>query len=65
MKKISFLLTFLVTLSVVGSAFAQSEIICASTTSTENSGLFGYILPLFEKKTGIKIKVVAQSKAIG
>ena len=60
MKKIVLLLTFLLTLSVVGSAFAQSEIICASTTSTENSGLFGYILPLFEKKTGIKVKVVAR-----
>ena len=37
-----------------------AEIICASTTSTENSGLFGYILPVFEKKTGIKVKVVAR-----
>ena len=60
MKKIVVLLTFFLTLSVVGSAFAQSEIICSSTTSTENSGLFGYILPLFEKKTGIKVKVVAR-----
>jgi len=60
MKKIVFLLTFLLALSVAGSAFAQSEIICASTTSTENSGLFGHILPLFEKKTGIKVKVVAR-----
>lgn len=60
MKKIVLLLTFLLTLSVVGSAFAQSEIICSSTTSTENSGLFGNILPLFEKKTGIKVKVVAR-----
>jgi tungstate transport system substrate-binding protein len=42
------------------SASAATEIICASTTSTENSGLFGYILPLFEKKTGIKVKVVAR-----
>ncbi len=40
--------------------YAESEIICASTTSTENSGLFGYILPIFEKKTGIKVKVVAR-----
>ena len=31
----------------------------ASTTSTQNSGLFDHILPLFEKKTGIKIDVVA------
>lgn len=60
MKKIVLLLTLLLALSVAGSAFAQSEIICASTTSTENSGLFGHILPLFEKKTGIKVKVVAR-----
>jgi tungstate transport system substrate-binding protein len=44
----------------VGTVLAQSEIICASTTSTENSGLFGHILPIFEKKTGIKVKVVAR-----
>jgi tungstate transport system substrate-binding protein len=31
----------------------------ASTTSTEQSGLFGYLLPIFEKKTGIQIRVVA------
>lgn len=42
------------------SAPAATEIICASTTSTENSGLFGYILPMFEKKTGVKVKVVAR-----
>ncbi|HWR57878.1 MAG TPA: substrate-binding domain-containing protein, partial [Thermodesulfovibrionales bacterium] len=42
------------------SASAATEIICSSTTSTENSGLFGYVLPLFEKKTGIKVKVVAR-----
>lgn len=60
MKKIVLLLTILLALSIVGSAFAESEIICSSTTSTENSGLFGYILPLFEKKTGIKVKVVAR-----
>jgi len=59
-KKIVLLLTFLLTLSFAGSAFAESEIICSSTTSTENSGLFGYILPMFEKKTGIKVKVVAR-----
>jgi len=45
--------------SVTG-AGAASSILCSSTTSTENSGLFGYILPMFEKKTGIKVKVVAR-----
>jgi len=34
-------------------------IVVASTTSTEQSGLFGYLLPAFEKDTGIKVRVVA------
>jgi tungstate transport system substrate-binding protein len=45
---------------VTGAKSLAAEIICSSTTSTENSGLFNYILPIFEKKTGIKIKVVAR-----
>lgn len=39
---------------------SADEFILASTTSTENSGLFDYLLPVFEKKTGIKVKVVAR-----
>lgn len=38
---------------------AETRIRCASTTSTQNSGLFDYILPVFEKKTGIKVDIVA------
>ena len=34
-------------------------IIVQSTTSTEQSGLFGHLLPLFEEKTGIDVRVVA------
>src|SRR5262249_14797802 len=34
-------------------------IVVASTTSTEQSGLFGYLLPIFQKKTGIQVRVVA------
>ena len=41
------------------SVSAETRIRCASTTSTQNSGLFDYILPIFEKKTGIKVDVVA------
>ncbi|QEK11565.1 extracellular solute-binding protein [Crassaminicella thermophila] len=37
----------------------NSSIILATTTSTENSGLLDYLLPVFEKDTGIKVKVVA------
>ena len=42
-----------------GSVWAETRIKCASTTSTQNSGLFDYLLPIFEKKTGIKVDVVA------
>ena len=41
-------------------AVAQERFITvASTTSTEQSGLFGYLLPLFEKQAGIQVRVVA------
>ncbi len=36
-----------------------ASIVVASTTSTEQSGLFKHILPLFKQKTGIEVKVVA------
>ncbi len=43
-----------------GQAFAQEQsILVQSTTSTANSGLYEYLLPEFEKKTGIKVNVVA------
>lgn len=32
----------------------------ASTTSTENSGLFGHILPIFQAETGVEVRVIAQ-----
>jgi tungstate transport system substrate-binding protein len=41
------------------SAFGQRFITVASTTSTEQSGLFRHILPLFQKETGIQVRVVA------
>ena len=42
-------------------AFAQDKsIVVASTTSTQDSGLFGQILPMFKSKSGIDVKVVAQ-----
>jgi tungstate transport system substrate-binding protein len=46
---------------LAGPAAAEDRFITvASTTSTEQSGLFGHILPLFEEKTGIEVRVVAQ-----
>ena len=38
---------------------AERFITVASTTSTEQSGLFKHMLPIFEKKTGIQVRVVA------
>src|SRR5690242_21723632 len=47
-------------LAAAGLAGAQDKFITvASTTSTEQSGLFGYLLPVYEKKTGVKVHVVA------
>jgi tungstate transport system substrate-binding protein len=40
-------------------ASAASSVTVASTTSTEQSGLFGHLLPQFTEKTGIEVKVVA------
>jgi tungstate transport system substrate-binding protein len=49
---------FVVSSLAAGAAVAQN-IVMASTTSTEQSGLFGYLLPEFKRASGIDIKVVA------
>ncbi|MGB9710013.1 MAG: substrate-binding domain-containing protein [Thermodesulfovibrio sp.] len=51
-----FLLFFFATVSTA----QEKVIVLATTTSVENSGLLNHILPIFEKKTGIKVKVVAR-----
>jgi tungstate transport system substrate-binding protein len=54
--------TFVALLAALVAFAAQAQdrfITVASTTSTEQSGLFGYLLPIFEKKTGIQVRVVA------
>ena len=53
-------IAMLVALPHATPAQAGDFIIVASTTSTENSGLFGHILPIFEAETGITVRVVAQ-----
>ncbi len=45
--------------AAAGDTASKRYITVASTTSTENSGLFGYILPIFQQKTGIAVRVVA------
>ncbi len=53
-------LLLLVPLLAAPPAGAQERfIVVASTTSTEQSGLFGHVLPAFQKKTGIQVRVVA------
>src|SRR5215469_8927118 len=39
---------------------AQRSIVLASTTSVDNSGLLGHILPLFTRQSGIEVRVLAQ-----
>jgi tungstate transport system substrate-binding protein len=54
--------TFIALLIAFGAVAVQAQdrfITVASTTSTEQSGLFRHVLPIFEKKTGIQVRVVA------
>jgi tungstate transport system substrate-binding protein len=56
-----FLIAAVLTVAVAVPVSAQEKsIVVASTTSTQDSGLFGHILPLFKQKTGIDVKVIAQ-----
>lgn len=55
------LLAAVLLLAVPLAAFSEEKsIVVASTTSTQDSGLFGYLQPRFKEKTGIDVKVVAQ-----
>jgi tungstate transport system substrate-binding protein len=57
----STILGALVALLALSPAQAQEKsIVVASTTSVQDSGLFGHILPLFKAKTGIDVRVIAQ-----
>jgi tungstate transport system substrate-binding protein len=54
-------------IAAIGAAFfsthaiaQEKSIVVASTTSTQDSGLFEYLLPIFQQKTGIAVKVIAQ-----
>jgi tungstate transport system substrate-binding protein len=61
-RALAFTLTALITPTLTWDpATAQEKsIVVASTTSTQDSGLFGHILPMFKAKTGFNVKVVAQ-----
>jgi tungstate transport system substrate-binding protein len=65
-RVMGWLATIATAVGMVASASAQQQaaadgtfIVVASTTSTEQSGLFGHLLPALEKATGIKVRVVA------
>ncbi|MGA7210994.1 MAG: extracellular solute-binding protein [Pseudolabrys sp.] len=58
---LAFIALFGVTFFSAVQALAQEKsIVVASTTSTQDSGLFEYLLPIFQQKTGIAVKVIAQ-----
>jgi tungstate transport system substrate-binding protein len=64
------IVTFLFLILAINAAHADEPFITlSSTTSTQDSGLFGYILPIFKAATGIEVHVVAvgtgQALAIG
>jgi len=50
----------LVALLALPAAAQENSIVIASTTSPQDSGLFGHILPMFKAKTGIDVRVIAQ-----
>jgi tungstate transport system substrate-binding protein len=59
--------TLIVAVALAAAVFAapptsaqDKSIVVASTTSTQDSGLFGHLLPIFTAKTGIEVKVIAQ-----
>ena len=52
-------LALLIALASGGGQAQDRFITVASTTSTEQSGLFGFLLPIFEKEKGIQVRVVA------
>jgi tungstate transport system substrate-binding protein len=59
-RTIAALSLFLLPLAVQPAAAQEKSIVVASTTSTQDSGLFEYLLPKFTAMTGIKVKVIAQ-----
>ncbi len=61
-RHLAFALTALAAVGLAAAPVSAQDksIVVSSTTSTQDSGLFGYILPKFKEKTGIDVKVVAQ-----
>src|ERR1700736_4766112 len=60
LSALAFAFVFGVTTAFAPARAEDRSIVVASTTSTQDSGLFGYLLPIFKAKTGIDVKVIAQ-----
>jgi tungstate transport system substrate-binding protein len=58
--RFQFVLVLLAAALPVGVQAQEETIVVASTTSTQDSGLFSYLLPVVRERTGIAVKVVAQ-----
>jgi len=60
LRRVALVFGFVATLAAAAPVIARERsIVVASTTSTDNSGLFRHILPLFKQKTGIDVRVIA------
>jgi tungstate transport system substrate-binding protein len=57
---LAFAMSFAALVNGATALAADQSIVVASTTSTQDSGLFGYLLPIFKAKTDIEVKVIAQ-----
>jgi tungstate transport system substrate-binding protein len=60
LRRVFLLILAVAALAATPAAAQDKFIVVASTTSTQDSGLFDYLLPLFKMKTGIDVRVVAQ-----
>lgn len=59
-KMLVTIMSFLLVFSLIGCSKEEKFITLATTTSTYDSGLLDYILPVFEKETGIEVKVLSK-----
>ena len=60
MRLFRFLSIFAAFAALGNPALADADrVLVQSTTSTENSGLYAYLLPLFQAETGLRVDVVA------
>ncbi|HEU0062702.1 MAG TPA: substrate-binding domain-containing protein [Hyphomicrobiaceae bacterium] len=60
LRQLIVLLLFSQLAPALPAAAEEKAIVVASTTSTQDSGLFNFILPMFKAKTGIDVRVIAQ-----